>query len=195
MGRWVFVRHGESTANAAGVLAGWEDVPLTARGEAQARAAGEALAGERFARVLVSDLARARRSLDLLLDARADRGGPVGPTHIDPALRERHLGTWSGLALADLRADGRIATLHAWADAPPEGESHASLMARALPALARWGEEGPTLMVSHGGLMRALLGLIDGTPTAEIGYVKVDNAQPIVRDLTPGTWGRLLAAL
>ena len=39
----VFVRHGESTFNAADRYIGWSDVPLTAKGEAEATRAGQAL--------------------------------------------------------------------------------------------------------------------------------------------------------
>ncbi len=59
------VRHGETPASLARKLAGWEDVPLTAHGEEQARALRPALEGERFDGVWCSDLQRAVRTARL----------------------------------------------------------------------------------------------------------------------------------
>lgn len=193
MARWVLLRHGESTANAAGFLAGWEDVPLTARGEEQALAAGRQLAHVDLHRVISSDLARARRTAELVLVARE---GEVRVAE-DPALRERHLGAWAGLPLAELRADGRVQTLLGWGSRPPGGESHADMAMRVLPALARWELEdvASTLIVAHGGLIRTLVGLLDAVPREEIGEIRIPNAVPLVRDLPAGGWSQLAAQL
>lgn len=192
MARWIFLRHGESSANAGGFLAGWDDVPLTPLGVEQAVAAGRALAGVPFERVVVSDLRRAQHTASLALDA---RGGEHPTPLVDHRLRERHLGQWSGVSLEALRADGRNAELLGWDTAPPEGESHLTMMLRVLPALVELGEGPDTLMVSHGGLLRALLGLLDGTPTEQIGRVRIPNAQSITRDLSPGVFSRIYESL
>ncbi len=189
--RWIFLRHGESTANAGGFLAGWDDVPLTPRGEEQARLAGALLADQPVERVITSDLTRALRTAELVLEARAARP----PLQIDPALRERHLGAWSGLYLEDLRADGRHEVLLGWDTRPPEGESHVDLARRALTSLAELEGDADTLFVSHGGLLRTLFGLLDDTPRELIGRNRVPNATPTVREIPPGTWARLLDAL
>lgn len=196
MAQWIFLRHGESTANAGGFLAGWEDVPLTPEGERQARAAGLALAGAPIARVVTSDLRRATRTAELFLTAwRGEEERPLPPLRISAALRERHLGQWSGLYLEALRADGRHATLLGWDTRPPGGESHLDLARRVLAGLVPVGDEGPTLFVSHGGLLRTLFGLLDGTPEAEIGRVRIPNAVATTRELAPGTWASLLNKL
>lgn len=192
MTRWIFLRHGESTANAGGFLAGWDDVPLTPLGEAQAVAAGQALVGVPFERVVTSDLRRATHTTALALAARA--GEPV-PLVVDPRLRERHLGDWAGARLEELRADGRNAVLYGWTTAPPGGESHLDLVNRALPALIELGEAPRTLMVAHGGLLRALLGLLDGVELESIGRNRIANAAPILRDLPNGIWASLYERL
>lgn len=204
MARWIFLRHGESTANAGGFLAGWDDVPLTPRGEQQAAEAGRLLVGERFDRVITSDLSRARRTAEIALAAWVGAGNPgevdpggapqtrlTPPLTPDRALRERNLGDWSGQTLAALRADGRSQLLLGWETRPPGGESHADLARRALAALKAWDDDLPTLFVGHGGLFRALLGLLDERPVDVIGTLAVPNAVPQWRELPPGTWARL----
>ena len=81
MNTWVFLRHGESTANRARQLSGWEDVALTALGRAQARDAGRALWAEGlcFDRVLSSDLVRAHDTATLALEAYVAHGGGPPP--------------------------------------------------------------------------------------------------------------------
>ena len=51
--------------------------------------------------------------------------------------------------------------------------------------------EGATLVVSHGGTIRTLLGLLDGLPLEQIGRNGVANATAVVRDLPAGTWTSL----
>ncbi len=192
---WVFLRHGESTANAGGTLAGWEDVPLTPLGEQQARAAGAQILGLELARVVTSDLERALRTAELVLGVWSAGRATRPPIIATPSLRERHLGAWSGLSLAELRADGRNETLFGWDTRPPEGESHLDLARRSLRALASLDEDLPTLFVSHGGLLRTLFGLLDGTPRDQIGRNRIPNAVPVSREIAPGTWARLRAEL
>jgi broad specificity phosphatase PhoE len=54
---------------------------------------------------------------------------------------------------------------------------------------------GPILLVGHGGLIRVLLGLIDDTPTDQIGKLNIPNAVPIERTIADGRWGKILSAL
>jgi bisphosphoglycerate-dependent phosphoglycerate mutase len=49
--------------------------------------------------------------------------------------------------------------------------------------------------VGHGGLIRVLLGLIDDTPTDQIGKLNIPNAVPIERTIADGRWGKILSAL
>ncbi len=190
---WLFLRHGESTANAARRLSGWEDVALTSRGQSQARSAGRELATRALSRVLTSDLRRAHHTAEICLrEWTAQRQEPAPEIEVHEALRERNLGTFQGQELDHLRASGQTALLLGWASRPPQGESHADLAARALPLLASLPEEtGPTLLVAHGGLLRTLLGLLDGTPLDQIGQNRIANATVIERRLAPGHWSDL----
>lgn len=154
---WWFVRHGESVANAGGWLSGWDDVPLTQRGEAEARARADAVAALPIRRCLTSDLQRARATAVGLLAHRPDV-----PIHVDAGLRERNLGVFQGRPLAEAGEPEARRLLRSWRVAPPGGESHEELVARALATLRRWDDGSPTLVVAHGALIRDLLGVLDG---------------------------------
>ena len=96
VGILVVLRHGQSTWNELNLFTGWHDVPLSAKGEAEADAAGRTLrdAGLRFDVVYTSLLSRAietnRRALETL--GQADL-----PVHSDWRLNERHYGALQGL--------------------------------------------------------------------------------------------------
>src|SRR3970040_791336 len=96
--RICMVRHGETAWNAEGRVQGQTDVPLSAVGEAQARALRAALAGERFAALYASDLSRVRQTAPPVA---ALLGLPV---RLEPRLRERPYGKFETLTYAEARA-------------------------------------------------------------------------------------------
>ncbi len=91
----VLVRHGETAWSREGRHTGRTDVPLTERGREEAEAAGDRLAGRRFALVLSSPLARARDTASL-----AGYGGEV---QLRDDLLEWDYGTAEGLTTAEIR--------------------------------------------------------------------------------------------
>jgi broad specificity phosphatase PhoE len=186
---WHFVRHGESEANAQGWVAGHVDARLTAAGVAQAEALRPRLAALRPGRVVASDLVRARRTAEL---AWGDRTPAL---ELHPELRERHLGAWERAKLGGLRRDGRIRTLYSWGGAPPDGESQRMLSRRVLTWLAAHDDGTETLLFVHGGLIRCVVGLADGTDPEQIGFWKVKNTEWVPRTLPTGRWAELLEEL
>lgn len=189
--RWVLLRHGESTANRDGVYSGWADVPLTERGRSQAREAGAALRDEPFAQAVSSDLVRAVETARLALGQRASP-----PLVQLRGLRERHLGAWQGQDRRQLKATGATDVLLTWAGAAPGGESLGQLAHRVVDTLAALPVAvGPTLLVAHGGVIRVLVGLLDGTPPDRLWDQDIPNAVPIAVTVPPGTWARIRAAL
>ncbi len=186
-GRWLFVRHGESIANAEGWLAGHADVGLSERGRAQA----QALVGrwpERPDRIFVSDLQRARETASIALAGHAE---PV----VSPRLRERHLGMWEGAYKAHLKEQGHWERLLAWEQGPPGGEAQREVAIRMLGWLEEHDAVGVTAVIGHGTALRTVLGLLDGIPPDEIGWSPLGNGELIVRVVPLGTWAKLRAGL
>ena len=192
MTRWIFLRHGESQANANRVFSGHHDVALTNRGREQARAAGSTMShilqSSSLQRAFSSDLQRARVTAELALETLSS------PLAIEttPALRERNLGQWQGESIDQLKASGARDVLLTWHGTAPGGESLYDVAMRAIPYLMNVDEAvGPVLLVGHGGLIRTLIGLIDNEPLEQIGSIHINNAEPIVRDIESGQWGRI----
>lgn len=148
----IWVRHGETALNAARVVQP-ADTPLSARGRAQAAAAGRRLRALGPAAIVSSDLPRARETADALAQA---TGLAVA---IDEGLRERNFGVLRGRAWDSLAFE--VSTL---VEAPEGGESMAAFHARTAlvwhAVLARRAAlAGPLVVVSHGLLIRAALQL------------------------------------
>ncbi|GAA0409878.1 histidine phosphatase family protein [Streptomyces luteireticuli] len=159
----ILVRHGRSTANTGGVLAGWTPgVALDARGTAQAAALPGRLRDVPLAAAVTSPLQRCRETLAPLAAAR-----PELPLHTDERIGECHYGDWSGRKLAELGEDPLMAVVqqHPSAAAFPGGESIRAMQARAVDAVREWNgrierEHGPEavyLMCSHGDIIKSLV--------------------------------------
>jgi probable phosphoglycerate mutase len=152
MKRLVLVRHGESEWNAGRRLQGQADIGLSPRGEEQARALRPLVAGLQPVRVVASSLRRARDTATLL-------GFPDAALVDD--LREIDVGEWTGAAIDDLaaRADGAYRKWRAGLHTPPGGEAWEGFKARTAGGvrLILDSAEGNVLVVSHGGVVRALL--------------------------------------
>ncbi|MFF7654219.1 histidine phosphatase family protein [Streptomyces sp. NPDC007983] len=159
----ILVRHGRSTANTAGVLAGWTPgVALDERGAAQAAALPGRLAGLPLAAAVASPLQRCQETLAPLLAAR-----PELPLHAEERIGECHYGDWSGRKLAELADEPlmNIVQQHPSAAAFPGGESMRAMQARAVDAVRDWnarveeehGADATYLMCSHGDIIKAIV--------------------------------------
>ncbi len=188
MPTWTFIRHGQSTANAQGWFAGWRDAPLTDLGHAQAESARAAVSAVPFDRAFCSDLSRAHDTAKHVLTGR-----DVTLT-VTPALRERTCGTWEGRPIAALEAEGLMPNFSGWTTRPGGGESLRDVAARVCTLFARLDEVPSTLVVSHGALMRSVIGLLDETPLAEIGKWRPKNCEVLRRTVTRQRWQALADA-
>ena len=158
-------RHGEVTLAETRRFIGHLDVPLSARGEAQCTAQSARLRDVPLAALYSSDLARARRSGELLGACRGLAPVPI------PALREMAMGRWEGLTAEEIRArepEAFAMWMASVGEFPfPEGESVPDLVARAWPAFEELAEAhagAPFAIVAHGGTNRAILCRLLGLP-------------------------------
>ena len=90
----ILLRHGESQWNLENRFTGWVDQPLSPRGEAEARGAGEKLRGRKIDKLYTSVLVRATETARLALETAGI--GPL-PTERDAALNERMYGDITGM--------------------------------------------------------------------------------------------------
>lgn len=165
--RLYLARHGETEWNAIGRLQGHTDIPLNARGCAQAAALADALASEGIASVITSDLQRAHET-----GAIVARALQLPAPRVVPQLRERAFGVFEGLTRDECmqRYPDAWAAWHAQTDVPPGAESLASTTARMHAVLAELAAEHhePALVISHGGVMRLWLVDVLGTTVAPL---------------------------
>ncbi|QKW05651.1 MSMEG_4193 family putative phosphomutase [Streptomyces sp. NA04227] len=159
----LLVRHGRSTANTAGLLAGWTPgVALDERGAAQAAALPDRLAGIELAAAVSSPLQRCQETLAPLLAAR-----PGLAPHTEDRIGECDYGDWSGRKLAELLDEPlmEVVQQHPSAAAFPGGESMRAMAARAGEAVREWNErierehgaDATYVMCSHGDIIKALV--------------------------------------
>lgn len=152
------IRHGETTTNAAGLVTGARDVPLTPRGEEQAIAVGRELDGF-YALAFHSPLQRSAHTLRLALAAGRVE---VGAVFADPRLAERSLGELEMQPSRPVAEFARGDFLYA----PPGGDSYAEVARRVMSFLLDLRDLVVTLPVeavlicSHMGAMRLLVGTI-----------------------------------
>ncbi|MER7168761.1 MSMEG_4193 family putative phosphomutase [Micromonospora sp. NPDC000207] len=159
MATLLLLRHGRTTANADGGLAGRQPVELDDTGRAQATAVGDRLRGLRLAAVVTSPLVRCRQTLELAV--------PEATPVVEDDLIECGYGTWEGQALKKLAKEPLwpVVQQHPSAVVFPDGESMAAMAARAVGAVRAWdarvtAEHGPEavwLACSHGDVIKAIV--------------------------------------
>jgi len=160
----LLIRHGRTTANSSGVLAGWtKGVRLDERGEQQAGELAKRLAEVPLSAVVSSPLERCRQTSDIVLAGRESV-----PVHLDERIGECRYGDWTGRPLAELAKEPLWKVVQGHPSAArfpgPEGESMADMSARAVAAVREWNtliaaEHGPEAVwavFSHGDVIKAL---------------------------------------
>jgi probable phosphoglycerate mutase len=154
----VLVRHGQSTANVAGVLAGrTAGVRLNEHGEGQAAAIAERLASARFDRLISSPLERCIQTVTPFSAA------VKLPIETDEHFVEVDYGSWSNRALKDLGAEPLWRTVQAHPSAAvfPDGEGLAAVSARAAAGIRdirlAAQQDQTVLICSHGDVIKAIL--------------------------------------
>ena len=199
MSRLVLVRHGQSEWNEKNLFTGWRDPDLTAKGIAEAKAAGVALKARtagfnmEFDVAFTSLLKRAQKTLALMLDEMLDAPARDAlPIIQNEALNERDYGDLAGLNKDDAREKWGEEQVHIWRRSfdtpPPGGESLKDTADRVLPyyeaeIMPRLKAGENILIAAHGNSLRALVMRLEGLTPAEILQVNIDTGVPYIFDM------------
>ena len=189
MSELILLRHGQSQWNLENRFTGWVDVPLSAKGEAEARAAGEKLRGRRIDLLYTSVLRRAIDTATLALEV---AGVVTPPTVRDAALNERMYGDLQGLNKAEAATRWGDAQVKLWRRSydvrPPGGESLSDTAARVLPFWEarilpdlRAGKN--VLVAAHGNSLRALVMHLDGLSREQVLELEIPTGVPLLYDI------------
>jgi len=164
----ILLRHGRSTANTAGVLAGRSaDVALDDTGNAQALAVVQRFAALPIKAVVTSPLLRCQQTVAPIAEDRA-----LSPL-VEDRLVEVDYGSWTGRELKNLLAEPlwKVVQQHPSAAVFPDGEGLAHVQARAVAAVrehdARLASEHGTdvlwIACTHGDVIKSVLADALGT--------------------------------
>jgi probable phosphomutase (TIGR03848 family) len=175
----ILLRHGRTTANAGGVLAGWTPgVQLDDAGTAQVRAVGERLAKVPLAAIVSSPLERCRQTADAVASGRELE------VQTDDRLGEARYGDWTGRTIKELVKEPlwKVVQQHPSAAVfpGPEGEGLAQTQVRAVAAVREWnaklGPDAVWLACSHGDVIKAILADALGLHLDQFQRIVVDPA-------------------
>lgn len=184
------VRHGESLWNLENRFTGWVDVPLTDRGEEEARHGARVMkrAGLHFDVAYTSALVRAQQTLDIILEVT----GYDLPVIRDEALNERFYGDLQGLNKDEMRERYGEEQVHLWRRSydipPPNGEALKDTSARTLPFFERsilgdirLGKD--VLVVAHGNSNRSIVMALDDLSEEEVPGLELPTGVPLIYDM------------
>ena len=189
----LLIRHGRTSANTEGILAGRSSgVELDATGGEQVLHAGRRLAGVQLRAIVTSPLRRCRQTAQALASAQLN-GCPVV---VEQGLVECGYGEWTGKSLRELSKDKLWATVQHQPSAVrfPGGESLAEMAARTVGAIRGWdarlaAEHGAGVVwaaVSHGDPIKAILADALGMHLDSFQRIVVDPASISIIHYTPG---------
>ena len=192
----ILIRHGESQWNLENRFTGWVDVPLSPKGEQEAKAAGEKLKSFKFDKAFTSKLQRANNTLKFILQA---SGQENIPTEFDEALNERHYGALQGLNKTETAVKYGDEQVKIWRrsyDIPPptdktelnpEGKSE-SLKDTAARTLPYWEKNifpeiknGKNIIVAaHGNSLRSIVMHLDNLTKEQVLELNIPTGAPLL---------------
>ena len=193
MARLILIRHGQSVWNAENRFTGWTDVDLSDKGVIEAEEAGNELRNEKIDVVHTSDLIRAKRTADIVMQHNVSSNGTV--TKSDWRLNERNYGALQGLDKAETAEKHGAEQVQIWRRsfdvAPPEGESLEMTAERTIPyfeeeVLPDLESGGNVLVSAHGNSLRSIVMHIEGISPNDIVSFEIKTGVPRYYDYSDG---------
>ena len=180
----ILIRHGESIWNAANRFTGWIDVELSTKGEEEAKEAGINLAGIKIDIVHTSDLVRAQKTAEIILEYNKI-SDPIIKKNSN--LNERNYGSLQGLnkkETAEIHGEEQVKIWRRSFDIPPPGgESLEMTAARTIPYFEEEVisdlVDGNNVMVSaHGNSLRSIVMYIEKITPEQIVHLEIPTGIP-----------------
>ncbi|MEN9604021.1 MAG: hypothetical protein RLZZ06_841 [Actinomycetota bacterium] len=173
------LRHGQTDWNIDMRLQGISDIPLNETGHRQARRVAEILAEQEWHRVVSSPLSRAQDTARYVSEALG-----LADIEIEELLLERSFGAAEGLSYDDWRERLQAGVVAEGAESIEDLEARAN---RLLARLAEVYEGERVLTVSHGALIRKIIGMVSGGEFPREGE-RFGNASLTTISCQGGVW-------
>jgi 2,3-bisphosphoglycerate-dependent phosphoglycerate mutase len=185
----ILLRHGQSQWNLENRFTGWIDVPLSPKGEEEARSVGQKLKAYKIDKAYTSALKRAQETLRLAFEEAGKTGVPIEK---DQALNERHYGDLQGLNKAETAKKFGEEQVRIWRRsydvAPPGGESLKDTAARTLPyfeekILPDLKAGKNILITAHGNSLRSITMSLEKLTKEEVLKLEIPTGVPIAYEV------------
>ena len=200
MNKLILLRHGQSQWNLENKFTGWKNVPLTEKGELEAKKAGELIKKHNIYidNVFSSILERANKTAEIALKE-------SGLQHLwendklivtrDEKLNERDYGDLVGLNKLETAEKFGIEQVHIWRRSydtpPPNGESLKDVVDRVSPYFKEnikplLDQNKNILIAAHGNSLRAMMIELDMYKSEEISSIELPTGSPLCINLDDG---------
>ena len=200
MNKLILLRHGQSQWNLENRFTGWKNVPLTEKGEAEAKKTGELIRKHNISidRVFSSVLERANRTAEIAIK-KAELNNLLENNNIimtcSERLNERDYGDLVGLNKQETADKFGKDQVHIWRRSydtpPPNGESLKDVVERVAPyfkenikPLLDKGEN--ILIAAHGNSLRAMMIELGMYKSEEISNIELPTGSPLCINLDQG---------
>ena len=189
MAKLILIRHGESEWNAKGLWTGFKDIPLTEKGRGEARKAAESIENIKPDIAYVSDLTRAKETLDEIKNV---LGLSPVQTVSDIALNERDYGDYTGKNKWEVKKEVGdemfLKIRRSWDFPIPNGESLKDVYNRVIPfyekSILKDLMDGKNVIVSaHGNSLRALIKYLENITDLDISNLELKTGEVYIYEI------------
>ena len=200
MNKLILLRHGQSQWNLENRFTGWKNVPLTEKGEAEAKKAGELIKKHNISidRVFSSVLERANRTAEIAIK-KAELNNLLENNKIimtcSEKLNERDYGDLVGLNKQETADKFGKDQVHIWRrsydTSPPNGESLKDVVERVSPYfkenIKHLIDKGENILIAaHGNSLRAMMIELGMYKPEEISNIELPTGSPLCINLDQG---------